>query len=105
MDNDTRLLLRAIIDLLSVVSPITGTVSINNSALVSTPTSSLVATGGTVSAGSNAVNFTTSFDFVGSILGTVRQSSTSYSFSAPLNGTLSSIAYTVTTGNIIIDKL
>lgn len=57
-----------------------------------------------VAAGKKSITFTTSSDFVGTILGVARAASTTYSFSADNpSRTLAAIPYTVTAGSMIID--
>ncbi len=70
-----------------------------------TITSSSVTSSGTVTSGQRSVSFTTSSDFVGTINGVSRVSSTVYVFSCGASNTLPAIAYVITTGSIIIDKL
>lgn len=58
-----------------------------------------------VTAGATSVGFTTSATFTGSINGIARSASTYYSFDAAPGKTLPAIAYTVTAGSMIIDKI
>lgn len=58
-----------------------------------------------VSSGATGVTFTTDNMFTGSINGVARAKSTIYSFTAAEGKTLPDIAYTVTGGSLIIDKL
>lgn len=69
---------------------------------VEIPSKSTVSTSGTVLAGTKSVTFITSSDFVGTILGNTSQADAVYTFSASLGNTLSTIAYTVSAGNIEI---
>lgn len=71
-----------------------------------TPTASTAtdSTGSPVAAGATQITFTTNSTFTGTILGVARNASTSYVISAVPGKTLTSVAYTVTAGSVIIDK-
>jgi len=58
-----------------------------------------------VTAGATSVGFTTNVAFVGTINGVARDKSTFYLFEAAPGKTLPAIAFTVTGGSLIIDKI
>ena len=62
-------------------------------------------TGSPVVAGASAIGFTTDTLFVGTINGIAREASTFYGFEAAPGKTLPAIAYTVTAGTMVIDKI
>lgn len=97
----------------STIGTVTAVTAITNTVNVAFATSAQVLASSTVTdstaspvvAGTTAVGFTTSSTFVGTINGIARSASTFYSFDAAAAKTLPSIAYTVTAGSMIIDKL
>ena len=70
-----------------------------------TSSSETGSTNSPVAAGTTSVGFTTSSSFVGTINGIARAASTFYAFEAAPGKTLPTIAYTVTAGSMIIDKI
>jgi len=69
-----------------------------------TPSISIETENGSVASGAKSVSFTTSDDFVGTISGVAIPAGVSFGFSAQNGNTLSSINYTISSGNIIIAK-
>lgn len=61
--------------------------------------------GSPLAAGATSLGFTTDTLFVGTINGVAREASTFYGFEASTGKTLPEIAYTVTAGSMIIDKI
>lgn len=64
-----------------------------------------VSVSGSVAAGSQSVTFETDGTFVGDILGTPAEANRFYTFAAKDADTLGALAYTITAGNIIINKI
>lgn len=71
-----------------------------------TPSASSVNSSGTVLSGAVRVAFTTNSSFAGTILGVARAASTTYTFQVTSPGKkLTSIAYTISAGSMIIDRI
>lgn len=99
MDSSTEVLFK---ELKAIQRALNGGVTPYSAVAIS---SSSVAVSGSVSAGALAVTLTTSDDFSGTINGATRAASTAYVFN-PTNGrTLPAVAYVITTGSIVIDKI
>lgn len=85
--------------------PVTGTVSITSPQFTLTPTRVQASVSTTISAGFRSVTIETSSNFVGSILGTTVDPSTSYTYSTDqLNNVMGAINIAVTTGSVYINK-
>lgn len=84
----------AILDSINKISP--------NGLGTNTPQATTAVTTGSVASGKVAVSLTTSSDFIGTILGATVTANTSINLSAEIGSTLLSIAYTITTGSILI---
>ena len=70
-----------------------------------TSTSATDSTGSPIASGASSIGFTTSATFAGTINGVTRSASTFYGFSSANGERLPSIAYTVTSGSMVIDKI
>jgi len=80
-------------------------VTLPTGAQVITSTSDATGAGSPIIAGATSVGFTTSSTFSGTINGIARSASTFYGFESAMGKTLPQIAYTVTAGSVIIDKI
>jgi len=80
-------------------------VSLPSGAQVITSSLEVNSTNSPVAAGQAGVTFTTDATFAGTINGVARAASTVYSFTATEGKTLPAIAFTVTAGSLIIDKI
>lgn len=97
------------LDILSIVNSISALIpgAVTLPSTVRTPSVTNVGVGaGSVAAGAKSVIIVTSEDFTGTILGVTANPNTAYSFAVNQNDdTLAIIAYVVSTGSIIINKV
>lgn len=70
-----------------------------------TSTSETGSTNSPIIAGASSISFTTNSSFAGTINGITRSASTSYTFSSAQGERLPAVAFTVTAGAVIIDRL
>lgn len=87
------------------VSVSSGSVTANIPTSAHTLTSTNATSSGSVASGSYAVGFKTSANFVGTINGVTRGANEFISYQAKLNNTLPAIAYTISAGSILIDRI
>lgn len=83
-----------------------GTISVGDSTtLVDTPSITAAIASGSVAAGAKSVSFTSSSDFVGTLLGVTFPANVSQGFSAQNGHKLSAIAFTMSAGTLYIAKV
>lgn len=83
-----------------------GTVSFSSTVRTPSRTENAVVGSYTVATGARSVTIETSSDFVGTILGATAQANGFYNFAVQQNDdTLGAIAYVITSGSVIINKI